>query len=360
MSKKIEIKHLRNGQKISSNIILQTKNQYHHQRRKNFINYEDNSFCGFSSRFLNENENDSTDNVDLINPLPCFNGVKIFNTENKYSNTANKTTQIRKIRIKDKQNTSIKIRENNNKKEYKSYVNSKKALCFPDIVYSAKKFSSKIQSEAPFPTNRSVKCIKRKKLTYMLLNEKRKKESVIPSLASKKEILTSNRAKIGNKKNISKEKIMKMLGERINIASIKIEILTDFKMKKCLNIIKKQIEYNRIFYYNELKKRKDNYYNDMIYKMNIIKNLKLKLEICKNTFLKKDKLNEEINLEEVKFKNKKVEIIENIILLKKIIIDFNNHISIIYETNNNYNLDISFEDKTIKNFSLSDYSIQND
>ena len=56
---------------------------------------------------------------------------------------------------------------------------------------------------------------------------------------------------------------MKLLGQKINGAKIRIEILENYNKKINLNEIKKKIEYNKILANNELKRLKEKYFNSI-------------------------------------------------------------------------------------------------
>ena len=70
---------------------------------------------------------------------------------------------------------------------------------------------------------------------------------------------------------------MKLLGQKINVAKIRIEILENYNKKINLNEIKKKIEYNKILANNELKRLKENYFNSIQNHLKKIKILKMKL-----------------------------------------------------------------------------------
>ena len=56
-----------------------------------------------------------------------------------------------------------------------------------------------------------------------------------------------------------KKRKIKLLGQKINVATMKIEILQNYKKNKNINTIKKKIEYNKIYCNNDLKRLQDNY-----------------------------------------------------------------------------------------------------
>ena len=160
--------------------------------------------------------------------------------------------------------------------------------------------------------------------------------------------------KIEEKKEEKKRQI-KSLGQKINVATMKIEILQNYKKNKNINTIKKKIEYNKIYCNNDLKRLQDNYNMNINKLVNQIKFLEIKLIKYQECYITIIKHKEEIKKEELKHKIKKMEYIDKIFSLKKILnellISNKNDIN-----NETHNFDDSFEDKTINDMSFNDYN----
>ena len=160
--------------------------------------------------------------------------------------------------------------------------------------------------------------------------------------------------KIEEKKEEKKRQI-KSLGQKINVATMKIEILQNYKKNKYINTIKKKIEYNKIYCNNDLKRLQDNYNMNINKLVNQIKFLEIKLIKYQECYITIIKHKEEIKKEELKHKIKKMEYIDKIFSLKKILnellISNKNDIN-----NETHNFDDSFEDKTINDMSFNDYN----
>ena len=75
--------------------------------------------------------------------------------------------------------------------------------------------------------------------------------------------LIDKKIKEAEEKNNKKFLLMKLLGQKINVAKIRIEILENYNKKINLNEIKKKIEYNKILANNELKRLKEKYFNSI-------------------------------------------------------------------------------------------------
>ena len=153
----------------------------------------------------------------------------------------------------------------------------------------------------------------------------------------------------------NKNKVIRLLSQKINVIEMKIEILQNYKKKKNLNSIKKKIEYNKIYCINDLKRLKDKYYDSIRQNLKFIKYLKIRALKCEDQFLTIKKHKEIINKEELDFKIKKMDLIEKIMLLQKRLYDFLNPES----TNDTYLNDDSYEEQTIKDMSLNEFSIKN-
>jgi predicted transcriptional regulator len=78
---------------------------------------------------------------------------------------------------------------------------------------------------------------------------------------------------------------MKLLGQKINVAKIRIEILENYKNKINLNEINKKIEYNKVLTNNELKRLKEKYFDSIQSHLNKIKFLKMKLLKFEESFM---------------------------------------------------------------------------
>ena len=160
--------------------------------------------------------------------------------------------------------------------------------------------------------------------------------------------------KIEEKKEEKKRQI-KSLGQKINVATMKIEILQNYKKNKNINTIKKKIEYNKIYCNNDLKRLQDNYNMNINKLVNQIKFLEIKLIKYQECYITIIKHKEEIKKEELKHKIKKMEYIDKIFSLIKIL----NELLILNKNdinNETHNFDDSFEDKTINDMSFNDYN----
>ena len=78
-----------------------------------------------------------------------------------------------------------------------------------------------------------------------------------------------------------KKRKIKLLGQKISVATMKIEILQNYKKNINISKIKKKIEYNKIYCNNDLKRLKDNYYMNINFHMNQLKYMKMKNLIMK-------------------------------------------------------------------------------
>ena len=173
---------------------------------------------------------------------------------------------------------------------------------------------------------------------------------------NRKSPLEKKRKEIEEKKE-RKNRLLKLLNQKINVATMKIEILNNYKKNKSLSFIKKKIEYNRIYFKNDLKNLKENYYNNIQKHLEQIKYLKMRISKCEEKFLNISEHKEIIKNEELDFKLQKVDLIEKIIILQKALHDILNRDSTTNDTNH---FDESFEEQTIKDFSFTEYSIAKD
>ena len=154
-----------------------------------------------------------------------------------------------------------------------------------------------------------------------------------------------------------KKGYIKLLGQKINIATMKIEILQNFKKNKNLNSIKKKIEYNKIYCNNDIKRLKDNYFNNIKQHIRKIQYFKILLLKCEEQFIPIDTHKEIVKKKELLFKIQKMDLIGKIILIQKKMNDFLYPDSTSIET---YHIDDSFEEQTINDISFNDYSILRD
>ena len=164
----------------------------------------------------------------------------------------------------------------------------------------------------------------------------------------------NNNIKTNDDKKAKKIALLKILGQNINVASMKIELLKNYIKNKNLNSIKAQIECNKICCNNDLQRLKDKYYNKIQNDFKQIKILKMKLSKAEDNFLTINKHKDIISKEELDFKNKKLVLIEKIIFLKKYISEIMNPYS---NKNEKFFIDESFEEQTIKDISFNEYSI---
>ena len=150
---------------------------------------------------------------------------------------------------------------------------------------------------------------------------------------------------------------IKLLSQKINIATMKIEILQSYKNNKSIKQIKKKIEYNKVYCNNDLKRLKDNYYMNINSHINQIKYMKMKLLKYQEIYMPNNKHLQELKNEELLFKIKKMEIIDKILFLKKKI---NDMLKLDLTKNDTNNFDDSLDEKTINDISFIDYSNLND
>ena len=353
---------------------------------------EDNFNFDYSNDLLNENIKLSP----MVNPIPCF-------TVKSESSSKEVSTRVT-FYSKNSKNININISTDNNKKEEDNKKNKTKILnknlkkarlnlisnnkCFRRYSPIFDKNQKIFKSQNPELTSFNItETNNNKNNTYeIFINKKKKLINNInkKNLLNNNNIPTTTKHKFINhlffssdhfyesklqeesidkkidkleKKQERKNRIMKILGQRINVLNMKIEILQNFKKNKNLNSIKKQIEYNKIFCNNDLKRLKDNYYKNITKHMNHMKYLEIKLIKCKEDYIPMNKHKDIIKKEELLFKIKKVELIEKILHLKKKV---NELISRDLTTHETFNLDDTFEEQTIKNVSFNDYSILKD
>ncbi len=337
---------------------------------------DDYIFNTSTNDLLNENIKISP----MINPIPCFtvkneNLTKdeIASQNTFYTNlNLNKNMSINisynmneeEISKKDK----TKILNKNIKRSINNKINNNRFFrqFSPNLELSINTSNKnrnviydKIKNEI-FLSNKKkqISNIARKKLSNQknIFNNIKKHKLINQLYFSTDNFYDSNLLdeKIEEKKEEKKRQI-KSLGQKINVATMKIEILQNYKKNKNINAIKKKIEYNKIYCNNDLKRLQDNYNMNINKLVNQIKFLEIKLIKYQECYITIIKHKEEIKKEELKHKIKKMEYIDKIFSLKKILnellISNKNDIN-----NETHNFDDSFEDKTINDMSINDYN----
>ena len=335
---------------------------------------DDYIFNTSTNDLLNENIKISP----MINPIPCFT-VKNENltkdeiaSQNTFYTNLNKNMSINisynmneeEISKKDK----TKILNKNIKRSINNKINNNRFFrqFSPNLELSINTSNKnrnviydKIKNEI-FLSNKKkqISNIARKKLPNQknIFNGIKKHKLINQLYFSTDNFYDSNllEEKIEEKKEEKKRQI-KSLGQKINVATMKIEILQNYKKNKNINTIKKKIEYNKIYCNNDLKRLQDNYNMNINKLVNQIKFLEIKLIKYQECYITIIKHKEEIKKEELKHKIKKMEYIDKIFSLKKILnellISNKNDIN-----NETHNFDDSFEDKTINDMSFNDYN----
>ena len=337
---------------------------------------DDYIFNTSTNDLLNENIKISP----MINPIPCFtvkneNLTKdeIASQNTFYTNlNLNKNMSINisynmneeEISKKDK----TKILNKNIKRSINNKINNNRFFrqFSPNLELSINTSNKnrnviydKIKNEI-FLSNKKkqISNIARKKLSNQknIFNNIKKHKLINQLYFSTDNFYDSNLLdeKIEEKKEEKKRQI-KSLGQKINVATMKIEILQNYKKNKNINTIRKKIEYNKIYCNNDLKRLQDNYNMNINKLVNQIKFLEIKLIKYQECYITIIKHKEEIKKEELKHKIKKMEYIDKIFSLKKILnellISNKNDIN-----NETHNFDDSFEDKTINDMSFNDYN----
>ena len=371
---------------INSNISLSTKEN------------DDNFLGQFSSELLNENIKLSGIISPFINPVPCFT-VKNENSKKEIINK--KCTYCKNVKtqmnLNNKENNDIndvqtniekseqtkKLNKNNNLKNTPNNNNNRYYRPHSPILESKDNIIFKSE-------NLDLKNDNNLGINYELFNHNKNNIKFITNINNNdKNKLNDSKNVLSCKKNIKiknhlyystdnfmgipyiyedkktkeleqrkiKKRLIKQLGQKINVATMKIEILQNYKKNKNLKSIKKKIEYNKVYCNNDLQRLKDNYYKNINQHFNQIKYLKMRLLKCEEHFLTIDKHKEIIKNEELEFKIKKMDFIEKIILLQKQLYDLMKRES---TANDSYHIDESFEEKTIKDMSFNDYSILKD
>ena len=356
---------------INSKIIKQTE-------------YDDDLIFNYSNDLLNENIKLSP----MINPVPCFTIKKEnspkdeISTQNTFYSNINKSLNINNsyniIEENKKEKTKILNKnlkksflnnyiKNNNNGFFRQYspnyqLNEKNKLIYyknkSKLIPNQINFGNYISNKKKFINNIN----KKKKVQQKNIITGIKKHKLLSHLYFSTDnfydsnILEDKIEKLEEKKQ-QKRIAIKLLSQNINVATMKIEILQNYKKNKNINAIRKKIEYNKIYCNNDLKRLKDNYYININFHMNQLKYMKMKLLQCQENYITINKHSEEIKKEELQFKIKKMELIEKILYLKKKLID---KLKPDLNKNENFNLDDSLEEKTINNISYHEYSILKD
>ena len=356
---------------INSKIIKQTED-------------DDDLIFNYSNDLLNENIKLSP----MINPVPCFTIKKEnspkdeISTQNTFYSNINKSLNINNsyniIEENKKEKTKILNKnlkksflnnyiKNNNNGFFRQYspnyqLNEKNKLIYyknkSKLIPNKINFGNYINNKKKFINNIN----KKKKVQQKNIITGIKKHKLLSHLYFSTDnfydsnILEEKIERIEEKKQQKRIEI-KLLSQNINVATMKIEILQNYKKNKNINAIRKKIEYNKIYCNNDLKRLKDNYYININFHMNQLKYMKLKLLQCQENYITINKHLEEIKKEELQFKIKKMELIEKILYLKKKLID---KLKPDLNKNENFNLDDSLEEKTINNISYHEYSILKD
>ena len=356
---------------INSKIIKQTED-------------DDDLIFNYSNDLLNENIKLSP----MINPVPCFTIKKEnspkdeISTQNTFYSNINKSLNINNsyniIEENKKEKTKILNKnlkksflnnyiKNNNNGFFRQYspnyqLNEKNKLIYyknksklipnkiniGNYISNKKKFINNINKKKKVQQKNIITGIKKHKLlSHLYFSTDNFYDS---------NILEDKIEKLEEKKQ-QKRIAIKLLSQNINVATMKIEILQNYKKNKNINAIRKKIEYNKIYCNNDLKRLKDNYYININFHMNQLKYMKMKLLQCQENYITINKHSEEIKKEELQFKIKKMELIEKILYLKKKLID---KLKPDLNKNENFNLDDSLEEKTINNISYHEYSILKD
>ena len=338
---------------VSKNVKLFFKNNYLKKTElKKIEKSDDNFLLDYPNDLLSENIKLSP----MINPIPYFD----ISSQNTFNSNLNKKINT---------NTSFSNKEDKTKilnKNLKRVININNNRYF-------RKFSPN-QINSYYSNNTEV--INNNKINYEIyLNNKIKlvNNFAKKNLNNSKNIITGIKKKkifcnrlyfstdnfyesdMFHRKNEEQEeqkkRKIKLLGQKINVATMKIEILQNYKKNINISKIKKKIEYNKIYCNNDLKRLKENYNSNIHNHMNKIKYLKIKLLKCQENYININTHKEKIKKEELMFKIQKMEIIEKILFLKKKINE------LFYpDKSDNFNLEDSLEDKTINDISFNDFS----
>ena len=340
---------------------------------------EDDFFLNTSTTdLLNENIKLSP----MINPIPCFT-VKNENSPKDEISSKNTFYTNKNVNKKININISYNMKEEIISKKDKTKILNKNIKRAINNKINNSRYFRQFSPNLELSLNQTTKNKNRN-----ILNDKIEYEIF---LSNKKKLISNiTRKKLNNQKNIfsgikkhklinqlyfstdnyydsnlldekieekkeQKKRQIKSLGQKINVASMKIEILQNFKKNKNINTIKKKIEYNKIYCNNDLKRLQDNYNVNINLLLNQIKFFEIKLLKFQECYIPIIKHKEEIKKEELNFKIKKMEYIEKILLMKKKLNEL-----LLPNKNDTYNeihnYEDSFEDKTINDMSFNEYS----
>ena len=342
----------------------------------------ENNIFNNSNDLLNEN----TKLSPIINHIPCFlvrneNSTKDeISTQNTFHSHINKQTNINKsynMQDENKKDKTKILNKNSKITHLNNFINNKFFRQYSPnfeiknkneiISYSNKRkqINNKFNYEIFLNnTKKLLNNINRKKVIINpknILSGIKKKKFLNHLYFSTDNFYEPNDIgeKIEKSKVTKEEKKMKikLLSQKINIATMKIEILQSYKNNKSIKQIKKKIEYNKVYCNNDLKRLKDNYYMNINSHINQIKYMKMKLLKYQEIYMPNNKHLQELKNEELLFKIKKMEIIDKILFLKKKI---NDMLKLDLTKNDTNNFDDSLDEKTINDISFIDYSNLND
>ena len=370
---------------LKNNILYSNKILNSHRMRK--IENDDDFTGEYSSELLNENIKLSGMLSPFINPIPCFT-VKNDN----YIKKEIKARYTFCKNLKNQINLSNKKDENKNENELDEYFKDKTKII--DKKLKKSHINNRYFPHSPILERKKNKLFKSDNESSFLINYEffhEHKKNFIGNLNRDnhknktthklKPVFSCNQKKLINNKiyysidnnllnplfdkklkEVEEKKskkflLMKLLGQKINVAKIRIEILENYKKKKNLNEIKKKIEFNKVLTNNELKRLKEKYFNSIQSHLSQIKFLKMKLLKFEESFMSIKEHKNIIDKEELLFKNEKMELIERIIILQ---IKKGESANPDIKTNDTYHNDDSFEEQTIKDISFNDFSLMKD
>ena len=356
---------------------------------------EESFICEFSNELMNEHIKKPEKFAPIINPVPCFivkndNSKNIITKKGTFYNNLNTHMEFFTNENSIDYNND-KSKENKEKSKLldinleNSHINNKKYFrpYSPNLNTKNNQFIKSKNFELTFNTydkikiNNDIFLNNKNKSIKNLMNNREFNSN--PLLSSNKQTLKNpvyysidnligsqylkkNNQRIKNneeERRKRKMRLIKVYGQKINVLTMKIEILENHKKNKNLSSIQNEIEFKKISFKNDLQRIKEEQ-NDMTNKyLNQIKFLKMKLSNCEQRFVPYKKHKETISQKELEFKIQKVCLIEQIILIKKKLKDSMSPYSTTNETYN-YNLDDSVEDLTINDVSLNDCSCLKD
>ena len=300
---------------------------------------EDDFIYDYSTELLNENKlSGILKSSPFINPVPCFT-VKNENSKNeiktRFTFCQNLKTQINLPKSKiqknidnDDNNNILKEKTNIiNKNSRKSQMNKRYFIFGSEkqIILNNKVNKNRISYEIILDVKKKSNLDKLNNSKEIHCNKNyKKKNHLFYSTDDYFRSHFNNNIKTIDEKKAEKIASLKILGQNINVASMKIELLKNYIKNKNLNSIKAQIECSKICCNNDLQRLKDKYYNNIQKFSKQIKILKMRLSKAEENFLTINKHKDIISKEELDFKNKKLVLIEKIIFFKKYISDSKN------------------------------------